>query len=206
MPFETDDVGVVNDPVDHRGGDGEVAEYVAPAGEGRIMTPISVACRRSIRSSFSRSSEVGLIALPIATNCSHGSAGSILAGTARRRSRATHLGSSADSTPVATLLTMTIRIALDREAIAHACLVHGVSRLRVFGSATSGRFNPSRSDVDFLVEFEPGAADPFAAYFGLKEDLESLLARPVDLVMANAVRNPHFAASAANGAEEVYAA
>ena len=36
VAFEADDVGVVNDPVDHRGGDGEVAEDVAPAGEWQV--------------------------------------------------------------------------------------------------------------------------------------------------------------------------
>lgn len=101
---------------------------------------------------------------------------------------------------------MTISIALDRQAIARACRAHGVSRLAIFGSVTSSRFDSARSDVDFLVEFVPGSEDAFGAYFGLKEDLEGLLGRPVDLVMANAVRNPHFAASAANGAEEIYAA
>lgn len=101
---------------------------------------------------------------------------------------------------------MTTGLALDRVAIASLCSAHGVSRLSVFGSATSARFVEDRSDVDFLVEFFPGADDAFAAYFGLKEGLENLLGRHVDLVMANAVSNPHFAASAANGAEEVYAA
>ena len=52
----------------------------------------------------------------------------------------------------------------------------------------------------------PGTPDPFAAYFGLKEDLEQILGRRVDLVMAEAVRNPHFAASALAGAVELYAA
>jgi predicted nucleotidyltransferase len=101
---------------------------------------------------------------------------------------------------------MTIAIALDREAIAEVCRTHGVSRLTIFGSATSAQFDTKRSDVDFLVEFAAGADDAFAAYFGLKEDLESLLGRPVDLVMANAIRNPHFAASASTSTEEVYAA
>ncbi|MCA0215967.1 MAG: nucleotidyltransferase domain-containing protein [Actinobacteria bacterium] len=101
---------------------------------------------------------------------------------------------------------MTTAIALDRAAIARACRTQGVSRLAIFGSATSPRFDAERSDVDFLVEFTPGSSDAFGAYFGLKEDLEGLLGRPVDLLMANAVRNPHFAASAAIGAEEVYAA
>jgi predicted nucleotidyltransferase len=101
---------------------------------------------------------------------------------------------------------MTIGLALDREAITRVCRAHGVSRLRIFGSVTSDHFDIERSDVDFLVEFAPGGEDAFAAYFGLKEDLESLLGRKFDLVMANAVRNPHFAASASSGAEEVYAA
>lgn len=97
-------------------------------------------------------------------------------------------------------------LALDREAIAAVCRAHGVRRLRLFGSATSGRFDPSRSDVDVLVEFAAEIPDPFDAYFGLKEDLERLLGRAVDLVMADAVRNPHFAAGALAEAEELYAA
>ncbi|MFT2815567.1 nucleotidyltransferase family protein [Leifsonia sp. A12D58] len=101
---------------------------------------------------------------------------------------------------------MTTGLALDRDAIARVCRAHGVSRLRVFGSAISERFDAERSDVDFLVEFAPGAEDPFEAYFGLKEDLEGLLGHRVDLVMSSAVRNPHFAASVSTGAEEVYAA
>jgi len=34
--FEADHLGMVNDAVDHRGGDGEVAEDIAPAGEGQV--------------------------------------------------------------------------------------------------------------------------------------------------------------------------
>jgi predicted nucleotidyltransferase len=102
---------------------------------------------------------------------------------------------------------MNTALALDRDAIAELCGAHGVSRLRVFGSATAeDRFDTERSDVDFLVEFAPGTPHPFDAYFGLKEDLERLLDREVDLVMANAVRNPYFASSALAGAEELYAA
>lgn len=101
---------------------------------------------------------------------------------------------------------MTVALSLDREAIASLCRTYGVSRLALFGSSTSNHFAPSRSDVDFLVEFAPDANDAFASYFGLKEDLENLLRLPVDLVMASAVRNPYFAASAAKGAQEIYAA
>lgn len=101
---------------------------------------------------------------------------------------------------------MTAGLLFDRDAIARVCRAHGVSQLRIFGSATTDSFNPERSDVDFLVEFAPGSVDPFDDYFGLKEDLELLLGRSVDLVMETAVRNPYFAASATSNALDVYAA
>jgi predicted nucleotidyltransferase len=101
---------------------------------------------------------------------------------------------------------MDTEMSFDREAIAAVCRPHGVTRLSVFGSALSDRFNPARSDVDLLVEFGTDTRDPFSDYFGLKEDLENLLMRPVDLVMASAIRNPFSAASAAGEAQEVYAA
>ena len=65
-------------------------------------------------------------------------------------------------------------------------------RLALFGSATRDDFDPQGSDFDFLVDFEPlppgGHAD---SHFGLLEDLESLLGRPVDLVESSALRKPY---------------
>ncbi|GAB3582211.1 hypothetical protein GCM10027406_24650 [Leifsonia lichenia] len=101
---------------------------------------------------------------------------------------------------------MATAFTLDRDAIALLCRAHGVSSLRLFGSAVNGRFDEEHSDVDFFVEFASGTNDLFDAYFGLKEDLEALLERRVDLVMANAVNNPYFAKSALATAEEFYAA
>lgn len=95
---------------------------------------------------------------------------------------------------------------LDREAIAAICRRLGVARLQVFGSILTQRFDPARSDVDFMVEFDSGVLDPFAAYFDLKEALESLLGRPVDLVMPRALKNPYFARSVQQTSEELYAA
>ena len=88
----------------------------------------------------------------------------------------------------------------------HACAGRVVRRIRVFGSATGDRFDETHSDVELLVEFRPDVHDLFDAYFGLKEDLEALLGRRVDLVMADAVDNPYFEASALATAEELYAA
>lgn len=95
---------------------------------------------------------------------------------------------------------------LDIEAIQRACQKHGVKRLRVFGSATSDRFDPARSDVDFLVDFLPGRGDTFEDYFGLRDSLVDIEGRNVDLVVTSAVRNPYFKASAVRGARDLYAA
>jgi hypothetical protein len=83
-----------------------------------------------------------------------------------------------------------------------------VRRLEVFGSAARGTdFDPGYSDIDFLVEFDPTAgARAFANYFDLKEALEALLGRPVDLVMQGAVENPYLLAGIARSREPVFAA
>lgn len=101
---------------------------------------------------------------------------------------------------------MTLSLTLDREAIVALCRQHGVARLSVFGSALTDRFDPNRSDVDMTVEFAPDLPDRFGAYFGLKEDLEQLLERPVDLLVRTAIDNPFFAAEVARTEEMLYAA
>jgi len=77
----------------------------------------------------------------------------------------------------------------NREAIATLCRRHGVVRLEAFGSILRGDFDTDRSDVDILVEFEPAAASSFQNFLTLKESLEALLGRSVDLVELRAVRN-----------------
>lgn len=91
--------------------------------------------------------------------------------------------------------------------LAELCRRFRVRRLDVFGSATGGAFDPSRSDLDFVVEFEPkSSVRALDAYFGLKEALEALLGRPADLVMVGAVTNPYLRASIEASRETVYAA
>jgi len=80
-----------------------------------------------------------------------------------------------------------------RDAIEALCRRYHVARLEVFGSAADGTFDPARSDVDFLVEFEPLEPGKLAdAYFGLLADLEKTFQRRVDLVTPKAIRNPYF--------------
>jgi len=75
-----------------------------------------------------------------------------------------------------------------RDALAALCRRHGVVRLEVFGSAARGTdFDRSRSDVDFLVTFAPEAPTDLTAFLDLKDALEKLLGRPVDLVERDAI-------------------
>lgn len=91
--------------------------------------------------------------------------------------------------------------------VAALCQRHRVRQLSVFGSAVRGDFDPETSDIDFLVEFETMPPVAYAdAYFGLKEGLEELFGRPVDLVTAESVVNPYLGASIAARSETVYAA
>ena len=78
------------------------------------------------------------------------------------------------------------------DALPALCRRFHVRQLHLFGSAAEERFDPARSDLDFLVTFDelPGAtyAD---AYFGLREGLVALFGRPVDLVTEPALENPY---------------
>jgi predicted nucleotidyltransferase len=64
---------------------------------------------------------------------------------------------------------------------------YGLKSMAVFGSATRDDFRPD-SDVDIMVEFEPGADFD---YFDLLRDLQNIVQREVDLVMRTAVK-PHY--------------
>lgn len=92
-------------------------------------------------------------------------------------------------------------------AIAQLCRRYHVARLDVFGSATTGAFDPRRSDLDFLVEFQRTAEMTLAdQYFGLWDGLRGLLGRDVDLLTPRSLRNPYFIAAVERSRQELYAA
>ena len=86
------------------------------------------------------------------------------------------------------------------------CPRDGVRRLEVFGSATTSAFDAQRSDLDLLVEFDDDPVRLFDRYFGLKESLEALYGRSVDLVTVASLRNPYFIAAVNKTRQLVYAA
>lgn len=92
-----------------------------------------------------------------------------------------------------------------RQPLESLCWRYAVRKLRLFGSAAMGLFEPERSDLDFLVEFDkPEGMDKFEQFFGLQQDLVKLFGRKVDLVDWNAAKNPFFRAEAESEARIVY--
>jgi uncharacterized protein len=79
------------------------------------------------------------------------------------------------------------------DALPELCRRFNVRRLDLFGSAASGHdFDPARSDLDLLVDFESLPPGDYAdTYFGLREALEAWSGRAVDLVTEAALRNPY---------------
>jgi len=95
----------------------------------------------------------------------------------------------------------------NRAELNRLCARYHVGRLELFGSAAGGRFDPARSDLDFLVEFRDVPLGQHAdCYFGLLEALESLFGRRIDLVEAKAIDNPYFLAGIGPEREVLYAA
>jgi predicted nucleotidyltransferase len=70
-------------------------------------------------------------------------------------------------------------ISIPADAIAAFCRKHHILRLALFGSVLRSDFSPE-SDVDVLVEFEPGKT-PGWEFFDMQAELSDVLGRRVDL-------------------------
>ena len=92
--------------------------------------------------------------------------------------------------------------------IAELCRRFQVRRLEVFGSAADDDdFDPERSDVDFLVEFDPDQSPmSLTAFLDLRDQLARVVGRRVDLVAAGGITNPYIRAAIERSRQPVYAA
>jgi len=89
------------------------------------------------------------------------------------------------------------------EEVEAFCHRHQVRRLALFGSVLRDDFGPG-SDVDVLVEFEPGARTGFA-FFTMEEELSNILGRSVDLNTPGFLSR-HFRDEVLREAKTLYAA
>jgi len=97
------------------------------------------------------------------------------------------------------------RLPLDYETLVRLCRRHHIRRLSLFGSMLRGEGRPD-SDVDLLVEFEPGKAPGLLGLAGIEAELSALLdERRVDLRTARDLSR-HFRSEVIRTAEVQYAA
>ncbi len=84
------------------------------------------------------------------------------------------------------------RLGLDRRALDALCRANVVLRLEVFGSAVRADFDSRTSDLDLVVQLHAPSCGSYAErYFAIKEGLEGLTGRAVDLLTAGSVTNPY---------------
>jgi uncharacterized protein len=94
-------------------------------------------------------------------------------------------------------------VTLSKDAIAQFCQRHHIRYLAFFGSVLRDDFTPD-SDVDVLVEFEPGHVPDFFALHDIEQELSALLGgRKADLVTPKFL-NRHIRAQVLQQAEVQY--
>jgi len=87
------------------------------------------------------------------------------------------------------------------KSVEPALRARGIRRAAVFGSIARGEDRPD-SDIDILVEFEPGAEGSIYDYMNLKDYIAGLFDGPVDVIDRAALK-PHLRAPAAR--DTIYA-
>jgi predicted nucleotidyltransferase len=95
-----------------------------------------------------------------------------------------------------------IAIAIDRARIAGFCQTHHVRWLALFGSVLRPEFR-DESDIDVLVEFEPGHV-PGLSFFSMQDELSRIFGRRVDLNTPNFL-SPEFRHQVLSEAQLLYA-
>jgi predicted nucleotidyltransferase len=93
---------------------------------------------------------------------------------------------------------------IDVPSLAEVCRRYSVKELSLFGSAVRGDMSPE-SDIDILVEFEPGVRIGLIKFESLVDELESLAGRKVDLVTKRGLK-PWVRAQVLKDARVIYAA
>ena len=84
---------------------------------------------------------------------------------------------------------MSVKIEISSGEIAAFCRRNHIRKLAFFGSVLRDDFTPE-SDVDVLVEFEPGHV-PGLAFFSMQRELSEILGQEVDLNTAGDL-SPYF--------------
>ncbi len=91
-----------------------------------------------------------------------------------------------------------------RNSLPPLCEKYRVARLYAFGSVLTDRFGP-HSDIDLIVDFVNWRVDGIADdFFDLRDELQTLFNRPVDLMGEQPIRNPVLRRSIENTKRLIY--
>ena len=99
----------------------------------------------------------------------------------------------------------TPHIHLPDRAIAEFCRRWEIREFSLFGSVLRDDFRPE-SDIDVVVSFQSGARWSLLDLATMQEELSGILGRAVDLIEAEALRNPYRRAAILGSKQVVYAA
>ena len=97
---------------------------------------------------------------------------------------------------------MAVQIEIPSPAVEAFCHRHHIRRLSLFGSVLRSDFN-AKSDIDVLVDFEPGARMGLIALAGMEIELGQLLGRRAEIHTVNGL-NPSFRDAVLETAEAQY--
>src|SRR3990170_7530372 len=100
---------------------------------------------------------------------------------------------------------MNKKIAIPHEQLIELAKRHGLKELAFFGSVLSDRFGPE-SDIDVLIEFLPDVNASLYDLVDIKDELEALFNREVDVVEKTGLRNPFRRHAILSNYEVIYAA
>lgn len=99
---------------------------------------------------------------------------------------------------------MSLHISIDRDRLAEVCRRHHIRSLAAFGSVLRDDFRPD-SDIDVLVEFEPGQTPGFLRLYEIERALSALLGgRRIDFATPDTL-NRLIRAEVLSEAETLYA-
>lgn len=100
---------------------------------------------------------------------------------------------------------MTKHLDIGRESLAAFCQRYQIAKLSLFGSVLRDDFDPSRSDVDVLIEFGPGAHKSLFAIVRMQDELAEIFERCVHVCTAGSLSR-YFRDEVLAEAEEQYVA
>ena len=91
------------------------------------------------------------------------------------------------------------------EQIKKICIELQLKQLDLFGSATTDNFGPN-SDLDIIVQFKKDDnINYFDNYFRLKEQLQNIFHRSIDIIIDGSVKNPYLKESISKTRIKIYA-